>query len=110
VYRLFQINTLFIIKQVIFVFKRRCKPSPILLINIQVCFMQIKHLDLKEACKSIQAFIFILRVIRIKLQFKNEAKTQKIRPKQGSKNDGLEKTIARTPRTLKTYKRRKRYG
>jgi hypothetical protein len=35
---------------------------------------------------------------------------QKIRPKQGSKTDGLEKTVAWTPRTLKTDKRQKRYG
>jgi hypothetical protein len=36
--------------------------------------------------------------------------TQKIRPKQGSKADELEKTVAWTPQTLKTDKRRKSYG
>jgi hypothetical protein len=36
-----------------FVFKTRGKPIPILFINIQVRFMQIKNLILKEACKSI---------------------------------------------------------
>jgi hypothetical protein len=39
----------------------------------------------------------------------NGAKTHKIRPKQGSKADELEKTVAWTPRTLKTDKRRKKY-
>jgi hypothetical protein len=38
------------IKQVIFILKRRCEPSPILFTNIQVWFMQIKYLVLKEAC------------------------------------------------------------
>jgi hypothetical protein len=40
----------------------------------------------------------------------NRAKTQKIRPQQSSKTDGLKKTVAWTLRTLKTDKRRKRYG
>jgi hypothetical protein len=34
----------------------------------------------------------------------------KIHPKQGSKTNGLEKTVAWTPRTLKTELGRKRYG
>jgi hypothetical protein len=34
----------------------------------------------------------------------------KIQPKQGSKTDGLEETVAWTPRTLETDKRRKIYG
>jgi hypothetical protein len=38
------------IKQVILILKRRCEPSPILFTNIQVWFMQIKYLVLKEAC------------------------------------------------------------
>jgi hypothetical protein len=38
------------------------------------------------------------------------ATTQKIWRKQDSKADGLEKTVARTPRTLKTELGRKRYG
>jgi hypothetical protein len=40
----------------------------------------------------------------------NGAKTLKIRLKQGSKTDGLEKLVAWTPGTLKTDKRRKSYG
>jgi hypothetical protein len=37
-------------------------------------------------------------------------KMHKIQPIQGSKTDGLEKTVAWTTRTLKTELRRKRYG
>jgi hypothetical protein len=40
----------------------------------------------------------------------NEAKTQKIQPKQASKTDGLEKAVAWTPRMLKADQRRKKYG
>jgi hypothetical protein len=39
-----------------------------------------------------------------------QLKTVETEPKQGSKTDGFEKTVAWTSRTLKTDKRRKRYG
>jgi hypothetical protein len=52
VHRSFQRNTLFTIDQVIFVLKRPCKSSPILFINIQVWFMQIKHLIQKKHAKA----------------------------------------------------------
>jgi hypothetical protein len=50
--RLFDRNTLFIIRQVIFVFKIQRKLSSILFINIQVRFIQIKHLIKKKHVKA----------------------------------------------------------
>jgi hypothetical protein len=58
-YRLFQRNFLFRIKQVILLYKRRCKLGLILFINIQVWFMQIKHLILEEACKASKRALYI---------------------------------------------------